>query len=490
MSPLRDPANRRLLSLAVLSVLLFAALASRFTVATVGVLAVELLFAASVVFLLWRTQPVVAFTLALLLAPLSGNWDGVGLPGILSPNRIVLAVAVVAVVMRAPPSRLRPRFRMHLMHVAMLGAGLYVVISAAASGTLLNTASSAGLVERFGLLPFAACVVAPAVYRTQRDRSILVVALVGLGLYLGLTALFETVGLRSLVFPSYINNPDFGILYDRARGPFVEPAQNALAMFTCAGAALIAFGTWRGKAVRALAVVVVLLCTAGILFTLTRAAWLAAISGIAVTLVVAPRLRPYAAPLAASAAILVAVSLAAIPGFSQRASDRRSTETTVYDRYALNRAALNMIEAHPMFGFGWGTYFDNNVDYLQQGDEYPLPTNIENVPTHNLYLGFGAELGLVGTSLWLLAALLAVGGAIVRKGVAEIQPWRWLLLAVAVFYLGISSFEPTTAFSTFLIFFLAGVVNGGSPGWAFERPERRPAGPPGRGELKSAAQAA
>ncbi len=467
------PARRPNLAVAGLVVAVVVVLVDRFGVRTVATLALAAAFAASALYVLWRTEPVITFTAALLLAPFSGNWEGVGVPGILSPNRIVLAVAVAAVLLRARPSRSRPRLQPHPAHWLMVAAGAYAVLSAVLSETLDTTASVAGLLERYGILPFLAFFAAPAVFRTARERDILLVALVALGAYLGLTALFETIGLRGLVFPSYINDPTFGILPERARGPFVEPAQNALGMFTCAGACVIALGRWRAASARVFAAVVALLCLAGVLFTLTRAAWLGGGVSVVVMLFVVPRLRRSAIPALAASVLIIAVALVAIPGFSQKASDRRSNEGTVYDRYALNQAAVNMINARPLLGFGWGTYFDHNRDYLQQGADYPLPKNIENVPVHNLYLGYGAELGLVGTGLWLWAMVLAIGGALLRRGDPDSQPWRYLLLAVTIFYLSISNFEPTTTFSTLLLLFLAGVVNGGSPGWAFT-PEESP----------------
>ena len=176
--------------------------------------------------------------------------------------------------------------------------------------------------------------------------------------------------------------------------------------------------------------------------------------------------------------LVIAVALAAVPGFSSKAADRRTHQTTVYDRYVLNQAAMNMLEERPLVGFGWGTYFNHNREYLRIGDDYPLPNNIENVPVHNLYLGFAAELGLIGTTLWLIA-----DGARRRRrdpparvagdpALALPHARRHRLLP------GHQNFEPTTIFSTLIVLFLAGVVNGGSPHWAFEPAARQPAAAP------------
>lgn len=447
-----------------------ALLLSRVSASQLALAGFALAVVGSFVVVAWRADPAVTFTGALLLAPLSGNWQGLGVPGILSLNRILLAIAVVAVLLRARPSLGRPSLRMQPAHWLMLAVATYAVGSALISGTLLSNETVAGLGERLGILPFLAFFAAPAVFHTQHARRILLIALVGFGAYLGLTALFETVGLRALVFPRYINDPGFGILPDRARGPFVEPAQNGLAMFTCAGACVIALGQWRSSRARLFAGSVGLLCMIGVLFTLTRAAWLGATAGTVIVLVVVPQLRRFALPLGAATVISVTVAFFTVPGFADQARSRESTQGTVYDRYALNRAALNMLEARPLVGFGWGTYLRHNREYLQQGEGYPLPDNIEYQPVHNLYLGFAAEIGLIGTTLWVVAMLLAVGGTVLRRGPPALLPWRWLLLGVATFYLAISNFEPTTTFSTLLLLLLAGVASAGPRSWGLQRP--------------------
>jgi putative inorganic carbon (hco3(-)) transporter len=468
--PSRSPAT--VAAIPIAAALILGILVSRYSVATVAVYGLIAVFAASFVFVIVRADPVVSFTAALLLGIFSGNWEGVGLPGILSPNRIVLVLAVLAVLFRVAPSAKRPQLRVQPVHWLMIAAGVYAVLSAALSRHLVANDSIADLGERFGLLPMLACFVLPAVFRTQRDRNILLAALVGLGGYLGLTAFFEAAGLDAFVFPSYINDPQYGVLVERARGPFADPIANAMAMFACAGACVIALGTWRSASARFLAAATALSCFAGILFTLTRGAWLGAAVASILMLAVVPELRRRAIPLALAALVCLGVALVAIPGLNDDVTERRTTQGTVYDRLALNRGALNMFEERPLTGFGWYTWQDHNVEFLQQGDDYPLPDGIQNFPVHNLYLGFLAELGLIGTGLWLAAMVAAVGGAILRRGSRDILPWRYLLLAVAVFYLSITNFAPTTTFPIFLLLFLTGVVNGGSPSWAFVRPLR------------------
>ncbi|MGO8730703.1 MAG: hypothetical protein ACLQK8_29180, partial [Streptosporangiaceae bacterium] len=57
---------------------------------------------------------------------------------------------------------------------------------------------------------------------TARQRRMLIGALVGLALYLGLTGALEGLHLYKFVFPRYIANPNVGIQWGRARGPILE----------------------------------------------------------------------------------------------------------------------------------------------------------------------------------------------------------------------------------------------------------------------------
>ena len=87
--------------------------------------------------------------------------------------------------------------------------------------------------------------IAPLAFRTEAQRKIFLGVLVALGGYLGLTALFETVGPHALVFPRYITNPELGYHVGRARGPFLEAEANGIALFICGIAAAVAASTWR-----------------------------------------------------------------------------------------------------------------------------------------------------------------------------------------------------------------------------------------------------
>ena len=82
---------------------------------------------------------------------------------------------------------------------------------------------------------------------------------------------------------------------------------------------------------------------------------------------------------------------------------------------------------------------------------------------HNVFLLFATELGLVGLTLFLCCFVVAIGGAIARRGPPELLPWRVGLLAIATFCLVIASFAPMGyVFPSMIPWLWAGIVLGGS----------------------------
>ena len=257
------------------------------------------------------------------------------------------------------------------------------------------------------------------------------------------------------MIPDYITDPTVGIHADRVRGPFADPASMGLGLFGCAVAAAMAAGRWRGHA-RQAALCVAVLCLAGIIFTVTRQAWLGAAVGSLVGLGATPRLRAYALPLIAGGALLVLGSFAAIPGLQERAGSRASDQQPVWDRLNSNRAGLAMVAARPVVGFGWGTFLADSEPYYKQAATYPLAT----VPAlHSVFLSNAVELGLLGAGLWVAGLLMALGGAVFRRAPPDLEPWRLGLIAFAACWLVVSNFTPEGySFSNYLLWTWAGLL--------------------------------
>jgi putative inorganic carbon (HCO3(-)) transporter len=441
---------------------------------TLYVPAVALLLVIAVAYLVWHVDPAYTFSAAIVLTPFAGNWPELGIPGPASPDRLLLAGAILAVMLRAPAVADRPRLRITGAHWFLALAVAYALISAFFAGTLFERDPFLKIVDAFGIMPFLAFLTAPLAFRTPEQRRVLLVALVALGAYLGLTTLFEMIKLDALVWPKYIIDPNYGIHGGRGRGPFVDAVANGLALFTCAAACGIAVATWRDRGARAIAIAVGLLCIAGTFISLERSVWIGALLGTAIAMLAIRGLRRYLLPVVASFAVVIATMLAVVPGLSATVHDRLHNNMTIWDRQNLTRAAVNMLEVRPLFGFGWSRFQSDSADYFQQAFDYPLTATTAGV--HNTPLTYAVELGLVGATLWLLGLLLGVGGALSTRGPPDLFPWRVALLAVATAFLVVANAVPPTAWPNRSLWLLAGVVSSGA--YATVAASRRPQ-PPG-----------
>jgi O-antigen ligase len=410
----------------------------------------------AVAYLIWRVNPAWPLSAGLALTIFSGNWEHLGVP--MPLDRVLLASGALIALLRGGQAGARSLLRgRRAVHWALLVAALWAIGSALWVGTLTNAPSYYRLLDQFGILPFLMFAVAPLAFRTARQRAILLGTLVATGAYLGLTALFEAVGPEALVWPRYILDSTIGIHADRARGPFLEAGANGLALFFCATGAAVAVATWRRPILRLAAGLIAGLDLLGILFTLTRANWIAApVAALAVGLIV-PRLRRYVLPTAAAAAATLAVVLALLPGVAGKAEQRKNTQLSLWDRANTDQAALRMIGAHPLLGFGWDTFHENSASYFEQSDSYPI-TGV-GLLVHNVFLSYGAELGLVGVTLWGIAFTLAIGGSILRRGPPELLAWRFGLIAIAINWIVVANFTPLTyALPNLLLWTWAGLV--------------------------------
>jgi O-antigen ligase len=79
---------------------------------------------------------------------------------------------------------------------------------------------------------------------------------------------------------------------------------------------------------------------------------------------------------------------------------------------------------------------------------------------HSAYLSHLAELGLAGTSLWLLSTVLAVWVALRRRGPPELEPWRYGLIAISVLFLVVSAFVYPYLFGVVVLWMWTGIVYG------------------------------
>jgi hypothetical protein len=414
-------------------------------------------------YLAWQVTPAYIFSAAVVLSPLAGNWQALGIPGALSLDRLLLVVTIAVVLLRQVAAADGSRLRLEPVHWVLAAAVVYATASALAAGTFLNSGPFFRLFQVYGVLPFLVFVTAPLAFRTRRDREILLTALVALGAYLGLTALFESVGLNTLVFPKYITNPDYGIQFGRARGPFADAPTNGMALYVCAVASVIAFSLWRRPSKRAAAGVICVLCLLGTFLTMQRSVWLATVLATAVVMVTTRDLRRMLVPVLAIVVVTILGALVFIPGLASQSQQRVNQQRTLWDRENANRAALNMVDQRPLLGFGWGEFPNKGPNYFQLDSNYPL----SETDVHNVLLGLAAELGLIGLTLWVAGLLLGVGTAMLARPPPELRPWHVGLVAIGTYFIVLINFVPPVVFPNLIIWLWAGVV------WAGRVPAQR-----------------
>jgi putative inorganic carbon (HCO3(-)) transporter len=417
----------------------------------------------ALVFVALAARPAWTLSIGLALSVFNTHWGNMGIP--FSIDRVFLVAGILSVLARQIHAGGWRRLRTEPIHWLLAATALYAVVSTVLAGTLDDPTAQSGLLGRLGLIPFALFFAAPFAFREERDRRVLLGTLVALGAYLGITALLETTGPSWLIVPQYITDPNVGIHFDRARGPLVEASGDGLVMFACLIACVMALGIWRSRRWRQVAIAVAALCALGILFTVTRSVWLGAGIGALAAMLATPRTRRLLVPTAAIAALLVVGAFATIPGLSGKADSRANSQSPLWDRKNSDAAAGRMIDARPLFGFGWGRFGQDSANYYVQNPNYPL-SGVADV--HNVFLSNAVELGLLGGLLWLVALLAGVGGSILKRGPPELRPWKIGLLALFASWLVIANTTPMSlALPSLLLWAWAGIARG--------RPEPAPA---------------
>ncbi len=421
-------------------------------------LALVLVAVVSAAVLARRLTPAQILCAGVALAMFSGNWGLLGMPfGI---DRLVVLIGVAATLAAAardPEIRLVAR----PVHLALVAATGWAVCSALMVGTLTDTAAAYALMDRFGIVPFLAFFVAPYAFRSLAARLALVKTLVLMGLYLGATAVFEEIGPNALVFPRYILDPAVGLHFERARGPFVEASANGLVLVMCAVACALGFhqlrGRWRPTCVAAGA-----LCAVGVALTLTRSAWLALVLGGAAALTYAPRLRRFLLPAAGGLVLVVMAIIILVPGFAGSAQERAEDRSPVWDRQNLVSASVRIVEQEPLTGIGWARYAADSPEYFRQPDGIPMQG--EGLVVHNVPLLYLTELGIPGFALWLLGAVVALVGPLLRRMGGVMSGWQTAHLAMLVAWTTVAMFAPLAqSLPNLLLFLWAGVTAGAIP---------------------------
>jgi N-acetylglucosaminyldiphosphoundecaprenol N-acetyl-beta-D-mannosaminyltransferase len=242
---------------------------------------------------------------------------------------------------------------------------------------------------------------------SHRQWLALLACFVGLGVYLAVTALAEISGRWSLVFPRYIADPNLGIHFGRARGPGLNAA--SLGMFLTASACcawlLLREVSRRGQQ---LAILLFLpMAALAIFVTYTRSTWLGFVAaGLVIAAFEIPRRRRLPAFAAAAMVGILAVGISwnQIVGL-QREGPPAESEHSVDQRESFAYVSWQMFKDHPLFGVGFGRFYDKKLPYLSDRSQPFELESIRPLHHHNTFLGLLTETGIVG--LLAFVALLA-----------------------------------------------------------------------------------
>jgi putative inorganic carbon (HCO3(-)) transporter len=400
------------------------------------------------------TEPALLVSVGICLTMFSGNWGLLGIPVPL--DRLVMFYGVGLALWKWKGQSSRPQIPITWAHVAVAVMLAFAFGSALWTHNLGDSDGDFDLLDKLGFVPLLLFTLAPILFETARQRAILAWCLVATGAYLGVTAIFETTGATSFVFPGYINNPLLGQHWGRARGPFLTAASNGLILFVCLVACGMVLSRVRERRGQWAVASVAILCACGIVMTLTRQIWIGSAVGVLLTVMVDRRLRRYAVPMVIGGGALVGAIFVLIPSFSQRASARANDLAPVWDRLNSNRAALEMLHQHPLFGVGWGRFSEAMDPYYRLADTYPVTTVGE---VHSVILSNVAEIGIIGTMFWAIAVLMTIGVACVRPTRPDMHIWKLGLIAVTVCWLIVSNLAPTGfAFANYMLWLWAGMV--------------------------------
>lgn len=312
----------------------------------------------------------------------------------------------------------------------MLAALVYFTASAAAHGWTADVPPPWRGAPYFRLLgamvfPFTIFLLVSSATREEQQipKALILLSLYGWYAlyiaYLQYAAIMGAEGARSLIWPSYINDPGFGHHFDRARGAFpaCNPQANVLILIFFGDLLLIRRLGRRVRTVtkrgagglgnplyRAALIVQVLLIPPAIFFTGLRSGYLAFLLCGAIWLVGARRERGPGrlGGVKLAVALLALVLLAAVfwPNLMQtdRATGGIAQTVPLLPRIVLAQRTWELLQTHPLTGVGFGHYLDA-ARYLptDPGGLAAVPGVLgPRVTPGNLFLVILAETGLVG----------------------------------------------------------------------------------------------
>lgn len=253
-------------------------------------------------------------------------------------------------------------------------------------------------------LPMAAFVIASQSLADGLSVRMMLWYLVGIGLYLAITCLLQKFGGRAFVFPPQINDAGLGVNPERARGPLLNSAADGILMTFALSAALF-LGQQRGMKLRWLALLTAIIMPLAIYTTVTRAIYLGAAIVIIGGAVFARGWRRWHVILLTGAVAAVALNYKTFLS-DDRASGGVGSASEIESRFNDWATAWWGFTHKPTFGWGIGRFPELNTLHHQAWPGVAWKWGWGYI-SHNTYLAYAAEIGVIGAGLWI-AVLVAI----------------------------------------------------------------------------------
>lgn len=393
------------------------------------------------------------FALGLATNMFSGFSSELGLP--IGLDRVLLPGALLL----ALTDRRFAWWRTRTAHLAWMVLALIATLSAATIGHRTGTETLFTLLDRI-YLPALLLAFAPYFLGTAARRELFLRVLTVMAGYLGLTTVFESAGLYSLLFPRYIADYREAVAGGhevlRAGGPFLFGEANGMALAMCGFAAFLLASTTRGPW-RVAALMVGPLALVASIATMTRSVWLGVVLGCVAVACTRWNWFRWLPVAALGGTLTLGLGAAVLPQFAADVESRASMSQSLYDRVTTNDAAVRIIGEHPLTGIGWEEFAQTGSDYARQSDALPLGATA--IPVHNVFLGRAAELGIPGLAALVITVLAGPVTALLRPVRSDLVGWRLLLLGVFSVWLVVSMTSPNPyPLPTFLLWTITGFV--------------------------------
>lgn len=318
----------------------------------------------------------------------------------------------------------------------LAGFLVFVAIQLAMTNWSFNEKKPLSYFLFFLLLPAIVYFVASRTSFDERSIRRLRWALTAFGAYLAVTAIFETRGLEALVFPRFIVSPEFEEYLGRARGPFLNPVANGIAM-TMGMLSAATFWPEVGRRGRFLIAGYVLLTLLGVYLTYTRSCWMGAALGLGFLILWQLPARPRYALIVIGLVVGLPVLIQLKEAASSFKRDKHVTveqmEESASLRPLLAQAAWEILRDRPWTGVGYGQYLDHNRDYIERAITGRPLQRVSVYVQHNTVFALLAETGLIGTSLFLL---FVIGSVVAALRLAFDRAIAWNLRCIAWIHLG------------------------------------------------------